>query len=182
MDFILPATLIWRLLQRFSDDVPMKNSYAPDVLTLRVLDHMYAGDVPDELRRYMDALPDTPRFALAQSIAECLDRYILYRPEWINDWQKGQGSGNWQASLWRSLAGDDRQHWAALVSRAVLQLQNSSGQEAWVNTLPERIHFFAVSAMSPGYVELLKALSRYIEINLFVFGSVSAVLVADTVK
>ena len=114
VEFPLPAELIWKLLRCVSDDVPSYNAYTPDILTWRVLDYLYSGETPDELQRYLEGLPDTPRFELARRIAECLDRYMLYRPEWIKDWQSGRDEGgrprcggNWPVAI-NNTGGADR--------------------------------------------------------------------------
>ena len=50
----------------------------------------------------------------------------------------------------------------------VLRLLSAPDNDPPLPKLPPRINFFAVSAMSPGYAELLKQLARYIEVYLYI--------------
>jgi exodeoxyribonuclease V gamma subunit len=46
---------------------------------------------------------DFRRYELACRIADCFDQYLVYRPDWIGQWEAG-GEDHWQAELWRRLA------------------------------------------------------------------------------
>src|SRR5260364_51437 len=59
------------------------------------------------------------RYALAQRIARLFDRYLLYRPDWLDAWQRGQSiltleradamhwdDEQWQMQLWRQLCAE----------------------------------------------------------------------------
>ena len=47
------------------------------------------------------------RFELADRLARVFDRCLLYRPDWIREWERGVAP-HWQARLWQRLAGDRR--------------------------------------------------------------------------
>ena len=42
------------------------------------------------------------RFQLAQHLAGVFTQYLIYRPEWILAWERGE-KGDWQAALWRKV-------------------------------------------------------------------------------
>ena len=41
------------------------------------------------------------RMQLAERLADVYAQYLIYRPDWIADWERGEDRDNWQADLWR---------------------------------------------------------------------------------
>ncbi|OAJ54356.1 exodeoxyribonuclease V subunit gamma [Paraburkholderia ginsengiterrae] len=149
------------------------------------------------LRTYLDAADESMRYELARRVATVLDHYLTYRPEWLLQWQKGgsifasgaaQDTGprlvgaseaaredeRWQAALWRAvlveLAGDARNPAAALPPAyrfldeiGTLDLEAISNAQ-W----PEAVSVFALPTMPPLHVALLRALSRWVDVRLYV--------------
>ena len=72
---------------------------------------------------------------------------------------------NWQGALWRQLidTGDDR-HWL-IAQQEMLRRLNSDPSA--VQQLPERISLFALPALSPAYLEFLRAVSKHIDVTIY---------------
>ena len=88
------------------------------------------------LARYLDGDREAVRrLQLAAHIAATFDRYVVYRPALLREWDRGQG-GDWQAELWRALVQrHGRGHLAARLRRqASLRGDTSAG------TLPVLAH------------------------------------------
>lgn len=67
------------------------------------------------LARYLADADPRKRFALADRLARVYDRCLLYRPEWIRAWQRGEAP-HWQAQVWRELvASGVGRHWVDAV-------------------------------------------------------------------
>lgn len=66
-------------------------------------------------------------YELSRQLGSLYDKYILYRPDWINAWEDGlippglekEPAAAWQGELWRRVAGDDWKgnHFAAVYGK-----------------------------------------------------------------
>jgi exodeoxyribonuclease V gamma subunit len=169
IEFPLPAGFVWKILNaQLELDATLgslgKSSlvwYAMQLLPqlrkqrgFETIDHYLSG--PDE---------ETRIYQLSREIADLFDQYLIYRPDMIMSWQGGSDSG-WQAELWRAIMRISRQtHWAALVQDF---MHNIEQQGFRAGRLPTRVSLFAINALSPGYIELLGQLARFIDIHLFI--------------
>jgi exodeoxyribonuclease V gamma subunit len=149
LDPFEPQSLIWSIL-----------GVLPALLNLdafKPLAH-YLGREPTHQSRLCE---------LAQRIAEVFDRYILYRPDWLADWDAGSGS-DWQAVMWRAVVGQlGPCHLAARMRAALEALGDPRQRQEIGGRLPERVSVFAVSSLQPAYLRLLSALSDLIEVHVF---------------
>ena len=162
-------------------DFPFPNSFVNDILQQLVPDNqqpMYerkraswqimtvlAQCVDDRLFRPLDSYLSDPlrRFQLSCRLADLFDQYIIYRPDFIEDWEQSAEPASWQAALWRMLGEHFQQgHRAALLQAFLSAL--SSGCPA---CLPPRITIFGVSSLSPFHIAVFNALSQHVEVNLF---------------
>jgi len=101
------------------------------------------------------------RMQLAQRIADTFDRYTVFRPELVLQWESGEGD-DWQAQLWRSLNdGTQEKHRARLLSefRAAVGGAELAGQP--------RISVVGIPTLPPFHLEVLTRVARKIEVNLF---------------
>jgi len=169
IEFPLPAGFVWKILnaQLELDDTLGslgKSSlvwYAMQLLPqLRKQPGFGAIDVylagPDE---------ETRIYQLSRQIADLFDQYLIYRPDMIMRWQAG-GDNGWQAELWRAIMRLSRQaHWAALVQDFLHSIEQQGFRPG---RLPTRVSLFAINSLSPGYIELLGQLARFIDIHLFI--------------
>jgi exodeoxyribonuclease V gamma subunit len=116
----------------------------------------HLGDTADETRRGR-------RFASVRHAAELFDRYALYRPEMLERWAAGDGTG-WQAELWRRLRDRlpvpgpaERAHAACAALRAGPGLVD----------LPSRLALFGLTRLPAGRLEVLRALAAHRDVHLF---------------
>ena len=169
----------------------------------------------DAVRGYLGDSDPRKRFELADRLARVYDQCLLYRPDWIREWESG-ATPHWQARLWQCLVETDgtrrADHWVnaldtfrrhlgdnapdpfgavpgggtpapespesrespRLVRSAVASEPAGAADPAPASApsfpppgWPRRASFFAVSALSPSYLELLGEAARGIEIHLF---------------
>jgi exodeoxyribonuclease V gamma subunit len=118
------------------------------------------------LRGYLgEAERDLRLYQLSGRIADLLDLYLLFRPDWILRWERGK-EGHWQAVLWRELAAKKgRHHRAALREAFRKALRDPAFRPAG---LPPRVSVFGISALPPFHVEVLAALAAHVDVHLFV--------------
>lgn len=175
-EFPLPAGFIWQLLRQLLPEllpeVSESDRFKPELMQWRLFERL-AKPLPERgfapLRRYLERDDELMRFQLAGEIAGCFDQYLVYRPDWIDRWQRGRhavAGDEWQAALWRELVADRQaEHWVDLQQRLA---RLSEAGRIDPDRLPRRVCLFALNALSPGYLEILHVAARWCEIHLFV--------------
>ncbi|MCW8945675.1 MAG: exodeoxyribonuclease V subunit gamma [Sedimenticola sp.] len=169
--FLLPAGFIWQLLRQLLDDVPESDKYQPLLMQWWLFERL-GKSLSDKsfapLNNYLHTGDELMRFQLAGEIANCFDQYLVYRPEWIKAWQAGESAvpgDRWQSILWRELqTARQSRHWVDLQVQLNTALQTGLLHS---ERLPERICLFALSALSPGYLEILNTAAQSMDIHLF---------------
>lgn len=128
------------------------------------------------LRHYLTDDSDKRKlFQLSSKAADLFDQYLVYRPDWLAQWETGhlvEGVGEaqaWQAPLWKALVeytdelGQPRWHRANLYQRFIETLESAT---TCPPGLPSRVFICGISALPPVYLQALQALGKHIEIHL----------------
>ncbi len=166
-DFFSKEILVWKIffaLEKVADEGAEARPRLVEI-------DNYLENAGDELSRYH----------LALELADLFDRYLLFRPELIRAWERGENplaqlpAAKWQMRLWRDLSkGLPRTHFAAL-QEAVNQLvypeffpeTGDLSLDGLKAKLPSRLFLFGFAALPFNYLDLFTALSRLVEIHLF---------------
>ncbi|VVS95432.1 exodeoxyribonuclease V subunit gamma [Desulfoluna spongiiphila] len=115
--------------------------------------HFLGGD-GDALKRYQ----------ISELLADTLDQYLTYRPDMIEEWERGEGD-DFQAVLYRTLLEDlgfrHRVHLMKDFKEWVRTSGNNNGN------IPERVCVFGISSLPEFHMELFTALSEVCQVNLF---------------
>ena len=167
--FNLPAALSWQLTRLFLPDTPHLNPFAPEVLRWRLLPLLeqpaqHGTVLPPVLTGYLKSSP-TAAYHLAGRLADVFDQYLVYRPNWLAQWEHGRLNGlgedeSWQAGLWRILtAQTPAAHRAGQHQRLLAAIRP--------DRLPQRYLVFGISALAPVYLQLLQTLADNTEVHLF---------------
>jgi exodeoxyribonuclease V gamma subunit len=168
LDFPLPSALIWKLFGRVLSDLPDRSPYDRGVLVwwlMGLLPRIVDGEGFAPLRASLaDPDDDLRRHQLASRIADLFDQYLVYRPDWILDWERG-GGDSWHAPLWRELVrlvgGDHR----VRTQERFLALQD--GERSTPTGLPGRISLFGIPALPPAQLQVFARLAERLDIHLF---------------
>ena len=185
-----PAEFAWSIMRGAVPELSREQPFTPARLRWRIHD-VLPGFARERrgaaVRAYLADGDPRKRFELADRLARVFDRCLLYRPDWIREWERG-AAPHWQARLWQELVGEGGRtagggrsdpgpgapgHWVAAVDtfRNALATAPDPGSGAgrrfseagW----PRRASFFAVPALSPSYLEMLCEAGREIELHLF---------------
>ena len=166
--FPFPSGFLWEILRQLLSDVPETSSYDRPILTWRIMELLQNLDNSSSyasVRAYLKDADELRYFELARRIADSFDQYLVYRPDWINDWEKKQNEHGWQTTLWQQLVKRDKEpHRVKLQNRFLLELSSVSAALAG---LPERVALLGVSALPPIQLELLAQLADIVEVHLF---------------
>jgi exodeoxyribonuclease V gamma subunit len=172
IQYPLPASFFWDVLNRMLGTQKPRSVFSPEVLTLRILrwlenaDNLLGAPV---LAAYLQDGGDFRRYSLANRLADVLDQYLIYRPDWLQAWERGEQPLNapdalWQARLWRDLVNDAvDEHRASSLQRMLQMLERGEG----VQRLPQRVMLVGISSLPPVYLQLLKLLGQHIEVAFF---------------
>ena len=168
MNFLFPAEFMWQMLRSVLPDIARQDPSSPAVLRWRLFELLLNEIQADkkeftELEHYLESSESA--WDLSQVLTEMLDKILFYRDDWVRDWENQQTGKIWQARLWQKLfKNKGMDHWLSLQDQFVQTLQKASVKDH----LPQRVSFFSLSALSPGYIRLLNEMAKLIEINLFI--------------
>lgn len=169
--FEQPAKFAWSIMRGAAADLSREQAYTPARLRWRIHDTLpefAKGRWGHALRDYLADGDPRKRFELADRLAWVFDRCLLYRPDWIREWERG-ATPHWQARLWQRLvaAAQPADHWVAAIDTFKAARAASSPRGDRPSGWPRRASFFAVPALSPSYLDMLCTASRDIEIHVF---------------
>ncbi len=184
VEFPLPSSFIWQLYRQHMDDLPEQSSFTKPNMAWKIMAILPDLLVQPEFAPIQTYLQDNPEFKLyqlAQKIADVYDQYLVYRPEWILNWEQGtdklaelshvsdQEAHLWQPILWRALTaysqtlGESTYHRANLHQSLLAKLQQVDSD----STKPLMV--FGISAMPTQQLEVLNALAGHREVYIFWF-------------
>ena len=174
--FELPADFAWSIMRAAVPGIGGERTYTPARLRWRIYDALPAfAKEPGEpsvapVHAYLAGGGPRERFELADRLARVFDRCLLYRPDWIREWAQSPAP-HWQARLWQRLVETEPQrvpdrpagHWVASIDTFRRALAGGRPEE-W----PRRASFFAVPALSPSYLEVLRAASGGLDLHVYI--------------
>ncbi|AFJ45931.1 exodeoxyribonuclease V subunit gamma [Shimwellia blattae] len=179
IDFPLPASFIWDMFVRVLPGIPKESAFNKAGMgwkLMTLLPEKLAQPEFELLRHYLEQDDDGRKlFQLASRIADLYDQYLVYRPEWLTQWENDQlvdgldEAQRWQAPLWRALVeytaalGQPEWHRANLYQRFISALESGGAPPPG---LPQRVFICGVSALPPVYLRALQALGNYVDVHL----------------
>lgn len=180
LKFRLPASLSWHLTQTFLPDTPTLSPFSSEVMRWRLLNLFRSTEFieGENLQAAREVLSpylnkgETASYLLAGQLADIFDQYLVYRPDWIESWQKGKSVAEldadeaqiWQMQLWQALDNNPNH-----VHRAILwkELKSKLKQKKAKEKLPQRYFVFGISALAPMYLDLLHSLGEQCDVFIF---------------
>lgn len=193
--YALPAQFLWKLIRTVASGelVPEQSPYAREVLTWRIYQILHQDDVlidtdfhavnvywqGDSGQIFEKEKADLKCYQLACKVADLFEQYLIFRPEWIDDWCNDANhnvetfidndealnhllsTSTWQRKLWLILHRQLPYNPITLVESAI---ENLAGNK---HLLPKRLSFFGLNAMAPMWLEFLQALSKYTDVHFF---------------
>ena len=180
------GSLIWSLARQCLPDLPAQSPFAPQIMVWRIdeclqLAAAKAGDARGAyslIGRFLDTANAAERFVLARDLAAQFDRYLAFRMDWLEQWQKSKllGLGQaepWQAQLWRDVLGATQvsaKHPLERFETALLRPDFKApdfkfSASAW----PSSLLVLGLEGMAPRYIKILCALSKHIDVDIVQF-------------
>ncbi|NPA95082.1 MAG: exodeoxyribonuclease V subunit gamma [Thermodesulfobacteria bacterium] len=129
------------------------------------------GKAKDELLSYASVRGEEGLFHLAGRLEVIFDRYLNHRYSMLMEWEKGQvpkGQG-WQRDLWLRLCSKFGDRFRTKKIRKLLE-ELAASEGVWQRiskSLTGRLYVFGISYLTPLHLELLDALSRRLDVHVF---------------
>ncbi len=180
INFPLPASFLWKVFVATLPDVPDRSAYNKESMTWLLM-HLLPQHLTDArfaiLAQYLSEDSDPLRlYHLAAKVADLFDQYLVYRPDWIADWENGgdhpaDGEQLWQPALWRAIVKDNTlrslPHWhRANMYDTFFDLLKKPNMRS--SAIPPRIFVFGISALPQNYLEAFVALGQQCDVHLMI--------------
>lgn len=170
-----PAAFAHDLARRV-DARPLDERFERDAMTWRILQFLEEGlaEEPEfaALHAFAAKSDTRKRLGLAARLAARFDDYLLYRPDTLLAWERGESvspdtdATRWQAALWRRVCGDaaEPNHLARWLDSAIARIEAG---DVDVATLPRRVSVFGINTLPPCFTRLLQALARHVPVRAY---------------
>ncbi|MGP1930210.1 MAG: exodeoxyribonuclease V subunit gamma [Arsenophonus sp. ET-YP4-MAG3] len=179
ISFPLPSTFIWNMFTRVLSNIPHESAFTKKAMTWKlmiILPFLLNDPEFKSLKKYLNNdIENIKLYQLSCQIANLFDQYLIYRPQWLEKWNKKKlinGLNNnqlWQKKLWLSLIqytkklNQPKWHLANIYQQFIQSL--STNMSSYV-TLPERVFICGIISLPPVYLQVLYAISHHIDIYL----------------
>ena len=166
--FPFPNAFLEMLFHEVEPDARAVSLFDVDVMTFRIMKILptcLKKDSFEPLEQYLSDQDPFKCYQLSEKLAELFDQYLIFRPDMITQWEKGEGR-HWQAQLWREIsAGTGELHRAA---RKKILLEKIRNHPEALAGIPERLFLFGISFLPIFHLEVMAALSAIRTVHLFV--------------
>ncbi len=184
IQYPLPSSFTWRLLRQLNPSLPEISPLDKGPLGWFLFSFLPSvWEQPDFafLKAYAyQGSRDTPspraQFQLAVQLADVFDQYTVFRPDWIQQWERCQYNTvepehQWQGKLWRHTLEcleqrgvDDALHRTEIWQDTLKQATPEQMQAI----LPPRLFLFGLSSMPPSMMDVFEQLAQWTEVHWFV--------------
>ncbi|HET9663336.1 MAG TPA: exodeoxyribonuclease V subunit gamma, partial [Burkholderiales bacterium] len=164
--FPFPLAFAWELYASVGD-VARFSPFERDALTWRLMQVLPAMETLPQFGPVRDYVAGNSlqRYDLARRIAETYEQYLVYRPDWLTQWERGD-TDLWQGLLWRRVVQASRAaHRVSFHRQFVESVDAKTLARAGI---PERLSVFGAPALPPMLLELFAALANHVEVHLFI--------------
>ncbi|MDP0098260.1 exodeoxyribonuclease V subunit gamma [Glaesserella parasuis] len=135
VQFPYPTSFLWQQYRVLFPDLPKENSFDRQSMLwrlMRIIPQFLEQPAFEALASYLNQGDQLKQYQLAEKIADLFDQYLVYRPQWLVLWEKGQSQEvvdeimravsfkqknakeiatnvAWQSILWNALVADIKQ-------------------------------------------------------------------------
>lgn len=176
--FQLPADLSWQLMCENLPNLPTLNPFASEVMRWRLLTLFLSTEFTQSpnfqaaystLKSYLNN-GTFAAYQLAGQLADIFDQYLVYRPDWLEQWANQQmptelkqnTTAIWQAQIWCYLddGNTDTPHRAKLWQLLLKKLSTSQAKQE------NEYYVFGIASLAPMYLTLLQKLAETSEVHI----------------
>ncbi len=167
--FPFPNTFLKELFAHVVPEYPASNLFEPAIMAWKImslLPTLIERTGFEALKHYVGSGRGTLRpYQLCRRIADVFDQYLVFRPDMIFRWEKGE-ERHWQAQLWREMTRDETAFHRARLARTFVEAVAKEGLKG-NRGVPERISLFGISALPRFHMEILARIARFVPVHMF---------------
>ncbi|PPI88452.1 exodeoxyribonuclease V subunit gamma [Candidatus Pantoea edessiphila] len=179
--FIIFTEFIWSIISTVIPDIPVKKFFNKNDVIWMIICRMPFLLKKNEfsfITDYLDGCKnETNLFQFSLRISSIFEKYLIYRPNWLNIWECSKFVSKlgdeqlWQSAIWRDLISN----YTKKSKRSLYQSDNFyslcikkiKNTKNTLQFLPQRLFIFDVSAFSPYHMQILNTISDFIDIHCF---------------
>ncbi|WP_261789592.1 exodeoxyribonuclease V subunit gamma [Buchnera aphidicola] len=165
---IHPNVFIWKLFKKNLPNIKLNNIFSESIITWKIMKIIEKNCFIEFIQK-KDKI--TKKFDFAFLMARLYEKYILYRPNWINKWEENQKkilkidtNDEWQGKLWIKIINyteklkQSKCHFPNLLKRFILLIKQEKIK------LPKRIFIISSLNLNPTYMEIFKKISAHTDV------------------
>ncbi|WP_284443115.1 exodeoxyribonuclease V subunit gamma [Buchnera aphidicola] len=164
-----PKDFIWKLFQIILSKKELKNTFTHSIMIWKIMNILDKRKFFENYNKKKDKIQN---FKFSFLMANIFEKYIFYRPNWINDWEKKNQSTinpseQWQIKLWMEIIDNTKKlnQCTHHFSNLFYDLQKLIKEKKIKKThLPNRCFIISSFSLNPSYIKIFKKISIYMNI------------------
>ena len=166
----LPNAYLHQLFESVIPDAGSEDQspYSPWAMTWKIMDALPGLMKNRGFSQIAGYLEDddggSKRYGLSSRIAGAFDRYLLFRPEMVQSWDRGEDE-TWQAVLWREISRDHKGLHRPALREAFFRTLKSGAELP--QCFPRRISIFGAAAIPRFHLEVFSAICPYSRVYFY---------------
>lgn len=162
--FLTLDNFCWQMLRYWKPHLSQHPLWRQNTLTWQImqqLPNLINDPAFAPIHHYWMKQPtDLHLFQLSQRIAKVFERYLLFRADWLLNWEQGSEE-HWQAQLWRTITANSTFHHLG----KILNTWRTHGLPIPIKSLPSQVFIYKIHNLIPIYAEFLDLIQPYLTIQ-----------------
>ncbi|MCU0539720.1 MAG: exodeoxyribonuclease V subunit gamma [Desulfobacterales bacterium] len=174
LHFLFPNAFLESTFRALWPDLAERSGFEPELLAFRIMARVrerLGQPAFAPLQRFLDNDHRAAKlYQLSRIVADLFDQYLVFRPDMVERWEQGridpaERDWEWQALLWRELAGSAPAPHRARLRRELLSALRRRAKE--LSTLPSRVSIFGISYLPRFHLEIFSELAQAVPVTLY---------------
>ncbi|WP_367681847.1 exodeoxyribonuclease V subunit gamma [Buchnera aphidicola] len=167
-ELIYPNVFIWKIFRQIFPELEKRNIFSKSILTWKIMKIIEKNNFIQFIKK-SDKI--NKKFDFSFLMACLYEQYLLYRPKWINEWEKKYKKTSildhnniWQVQLWINIIQCTKSlkqpshHFSNLFEKFKILIKTKKIK------FPKRIFIISSFKLNPTYMEIFKEISIYTDI------------------
>lgn len=166
---IHPNNFIWSIFKKIYPEIKEEKIFKKSIFLWKIMKIIEKNDFLKNISK-KDAI--IKKFEFSRLVTNLFEKYILYRPNWINQWEKNENNilnfkknEEWQIKIWKKIKDDDREKNEFNWNFSNLFYKFESLFDLIKKNLPKRLFIICSLSLNPSYMKIFKKISLYTDIH-----------------
>ncbi|WAI18829.1 MAG: exodeoxyribonuclease V subunit gamma [Buchnera aphidicola (Brevicoryne brassicae)] len=165
-----PKNFIWKIFEKILYKKKIKNRFTKSSITWDIMNILNNKNFFKYIRKKDNI---SKKFKFSYLMANIFEKYLIYRPNWINEWEKNEKrlfidkNERWQIKLWQEIKNHRKKNHQSIYHFSNLfnkfqSLENE--KKIQKKDFPNRFFIISSFALNPSYIKIFKIISQYTNI------------------